>query len=383
MLWILQVYWAETNFFQEVRNKMKTTFILLMGCLFSLAIWAEEGPVIIKQPEALAQSEAEPKVVILNNQQVDQKSAHDQKAQVSNQPVVRVMGTPVSVTYAAELKKSRQDAEIQTEQKIVEKLESSRLKDEQERLNKLFGSKTSTFVASKTVAVAPESHAIQATAVSAISPSTEEKIYAGVQVGQSSNFTNVKNLNSYGSFGASAGVISKAGLILESSFFFSQHRLDHSQDYNNNLDNLSVSNTTDLYQISGMLALKYTPSSSRFKPYVGAFVAYNYWMYQAGSNYHCDHYPSIKSCNDHYTKADAVDIGPVVGIDFLLNNKVSLGFNMMVSVQNLYNNRSDKYEVHNYNYYHYNHYDHYDSEKYIKMEETHWLIASLNAKLYF
>ncbi len=356
---------------------MQKTIILLMGCLFSLSMWAEEGPVITEQAEAIAQSEAEPKVVILNNQQVDQKSAHDQKAQVSNQPVVRVMGTPVSMTYAAELKKSRQDAELQTEQKIVEKLESSRLRDEQERLNKLFVSKTGTLVSSKTVAVAPESHAIQATTVSTISDSTEEKIYAGIQVGQSSNFTNVKNLTSYGSFGASAGVISRAGLILESSVFFSQHQLDHSNDYNNNMDNLGVSNITDLYQVSGLLALKYTPSSSRFKPYVGAFVAYNYWMYQADSDYICDYYSS-KSCGD-YTKSDGVDIGPVVGMDFFLNNKVSLGFNMMVSVRNIYNNRSDKYEAHEYAYDPY----HYEDESYIKMEETHWLIASLNAKLYF
>ena len=349
-------------------------------CALPLSLWVEgspiieESPVSVAHPEALVPVTSEPRVVILNNQnqRTDQKSAHDQQAQVSNQPVVRVMGTPVSMTYAAELKKSREEAELQTEQKIVEKLESSRLRDEQERLNKLFGHRP--VVANRVVVpTQPQVNtALRGTVVAPAPESLEERVYVGFQAGQSSNLTNVTNLNSYGSFGASVGVISKAGLILESSFFYSQHQLDIADKYNNNLDS---ENTADVYQLSGLLALKYTPFSSRFKPYVGAFVAYNYWVYDV-SDYRCAYW-NKKTCRSATNKADAVDIGPTVGVDMQLSQKVSVGFNIMINAKNLYNNRSDVES--NYSYED----DYYYKQDRIYMEETHWLIASLNAKLYF
>ena len=383
MLRVLHTYRAETNYKQEVR-KMKKLNILLIGCVFPLSLWATETPVIEEQATK-ALVESEPRVVILNNQnqQTDQKSAHDQKAQVSNQPTVRVMGTPISVSYAAELKKSREEAELQTEQKIVEKLESSRLRDEQERLNKLFGVGQAKPIAvthsATTVVKRQDQGAISAQVhLPADTGLYNEKVYAGVNAGQSSNFTNLDNVTSYGSFGATMGVISQAGLILESSFLYSQHQLDTSNKYNNNYDE---DNFMNLYQLTGLLSLKYTPSSSRFRPYVGAFIAYNYWMYEANRAYDYSLYCSYSStkCGKGYTTTDSVDFGPVVGMDFQLSRKVSIGFNMIINAINLYNNRADTVDTE------YTVYDsyHYTYNKSFKMEETNWLIASLNAKLYF
>ena len=365
---------------------MKKLHILLMGCALSFPLWAEEIPIIADGAVAVQPSElmvaptaVDPtRVVILNNQhqQTDQKSAHDQKAQVSNQPVVRVMGTPVSMTYAAELKKSREEAELHTEQKIVEKLESSRLRDEQERLNRLFSTRRSQPSTPKVIVASPANTALHGSISSPVSEELTEKVYAGFQAGQSSNFTNVKNLTSYGSFGASMGVISRAGLILESSFFYSQHQLDISDKYSNNWDNYDFEDTANVYQLSGLLALKYTPFSSRFKPYVGAFVSYSYWMYDV-SDYRCNYsvYSTTNNCQKQ-TKADAVDVGPIVGMDMLLSHKVSIGFNILINARNLYNNRSNNYLSYDYE-------DYYYQDNKIHMEETHWLIASLNAKLYF
>ena len=370
---------------------MKQLVIILMGSFLSLPVIAEEIVEIDKEDLVIAEKEgvsakADPKVVIMNNQQVDQQSMHDQNAQVSNQPVVRVIGAPISTTYAADLKKSRQEAETQTEQKIVEQLESSRLRDEQERLKKLFGQKAAqkTVVAhpSETIAVEDgkvvDNSEIYAELVSPVQDKDEDSVYVGVHLGQSSNLTRaIKNINSHGSFGLSFGASDDSGLILESSFLYSKHALSMSDMYSNNTDNYGSYDSTNIYQLSGVLSLKYTPSSNRFKPYVGTSISYNYWVYSDNTNSRnaCDGL-TLDSC-DNQNKADSIDLGANVGADFQLNKRISIGFNLFVNILNIYNNRIT--ETNDYDYY----YD-YDAEyESIKVEETNWIIASINAKLYF
>ena len=359
---------------------MKRINILLIGFLFSFSVFGEEAidqeDLIItevkKEVQAKASAEADPRVVILNsqNQQVDQKAAHDQNAQVSNQPVVRVVGIPTSSTYATELKKSRKEAEVETEQKIVEKLESSRLRDEQERLRKLFGNtpKQQTVVA-PTIPSAPI--AVQATDESEIySEIVEEEdkdsIYVGFHGGQSSNLTRaLENVTSYGSFGISFGASDESGLIMESSFFYSQHQVEsHNSSYLNNSD---ISGLTDVHQLTGVLSLKFTPLSNRFKPYAGIAVSYNYRLYS--DYYVCDY--GSQYC-DSQAKSDSVDLGADVGVNFELSKKISIGFNMLINVLHLYDNRSNW--VGN---------DYSEDLTLVKLEETNWIIASINAKLYF
>ena len=359
---------------------MKQSYVLLIGFLFSFSAFGEKAidqeDLIIaetkKEVQAKASSEADPRVVILNNQnqQVDQKAAHDQNAQVSNQPVVRVVGIPTSSTYATELKKSRKEAEVETEQKIVEKLESSRLRDEQERLKKLFGDtpKQKTVVA-PTVPSTPIT--VKATDESEIYSETveeedEDSIYVGFHGGQSSNLTRaLENVTSYGSFGISFGAFDESGLILESSFYYSQHQVENADSaYLNNSD---IYGLTDVHQLTGVLSLKYTPLTNRFKPYAGVAVSYNYRLY---SDYYVCEYGS-QYC-DSQAKSDSIDLGADVGVNFELSKKVSIGFNLLINVLHLYDNRSDWVR------------DSYSEDlTLVKLEETNWIIASINAKLYF
>ena len=60
----------------------------------------------------------------------------------STQPVTVVEATPAVESKAEALRKARQEAEVQTEQKIVERLEEERFKEEQARAERLFGPKT-------------------------------------------------------------------------------------------------------------------------------------------------------------------------------------------------------------------------------------------------
>ncbi len=62
-------------------------------------------------------------------------------AEVQKQPVTKIEAAPLQDSKAGVMRKSRQDAEVSTEQTIVEKLEESRLKDEKKRADVLFGDK--------------------------------------------------------------------------------------------------------------------------------------------------------------------------------------------------------------------------------------------------
>ncbi len=381
---------------------MKTlAVLLLMGSCLSFSLFADEIVEIDKEdivvipenPKKQVKSSSDPKVVILNNQQVDQdqKSAqqHDQNARMFNhQPVVHVMGTPITTTYAAELKKSRQNAELQTEQKIVEKLESSRLRDEQERLKKLFGGGSpiqKTVVSSSNQAIALEDtkavdkSEIYAEVVTPIQEKSQDKVYVGVHGGQGLNLTRaLEGINSYGSVGFSLGATDDSGLRMESSFFYTNHQLSYTEgDLYSNYSDESV--LEDMEQFSAFLSVKYTPFSNRFQPYVGAALSYSHRIYSGNMTYSCWDFGD-KYC-DEGAKTNSVDLVANVGVDFRLNKKISVGFNMLVNVKNLYNTRLKNEHSYDYDY----DYDNYDNDYAIpvKPEETNWIIASINAKLYF
>ena len=345
---------------------MKTLKIFLV--CFTLPLSALAESVMGKETKAI--SEAEPQVVILNNQQVDQQAIHDQQAKVSNQPVVRVMGTPISPSYSAELRKSRLDAETLTEQKIVEKLESSRLRDEQERLNKLFArTRSKTVVAGQA--------GLYAQAVPSVQHEEAVDIYAGFHGGQSSNLTStMQNIHSYGSFGLSLGAIYETGVILEGALFYSNHADEDTNSYY--LNNDQVYAFTNIHQLSAFLSVKYTPlATSRFKPYVGASMSYNHWI-RANDYYNNNILCHGTECD----KSNSIDLGANVGMDFQLSRKISIGFNMMINVYNIYNNYLESNSSnYSYGYYYYDNNIYHNIET--PMEETNWLIASINAKLYF
>ena len=58
---------------------------------------------------------------------------------VQKQPTTVIEATPLTESRAEKMRRARQDTELQTEQKIVEKLEQSRIEDEKKRSDVLFG----------------------------------------------------------------------------------------------------------------------------------------------------------------------------------------------------------------------------------------------------
>ncbi|MBC7456768.1 MAG: hypothetical protein H7235_00720, partial [Bdellovibrionaceae bacterium] len=63
------------------------------------------------------------------------------QAPVQKQPVTMVEASPLSSSNADSIRKSRQEEEMKTETRIVEKLETSRMEDEKRRAQVLFGDK--------------------------------------------------------------------------------------------------------------------------------------------------------------------------------------------------------------------------------------------------
>lgn len=115
-----------------------------------------------------------------------------QKSQPGVQPVTVVEATPATDNRAESLRKARQGVEVQTEQKIVEKLEESRLKEENDRAERLFGDKaegvevvapaTATApAASATVPAGPATVVAPASGVVVVTPATAPPVQQPVQ----------------------------------------------------------------------------------------------------------------------------------------------------------------------------------------------------------
>lgn len=119
------------------------------------------------------------RVVILNNANATTATNTNQSGQqgqaVQQQPTTYVQAQPVSESRAEAMRKAREHAEVQTEQKIVEKLEQSRLDDERDRADRLFGNRFESPEQKPAPAPAPVVVAPAPVAVVAPAPVKEDK----------------------------------------------------------------------------------------------------------------------------------------------------------------------------------------------------------------
>ena len=343
-------------------------------------VYIDEDDIIVESPAEVAKKavSAPSKVVILNNQQVQQKQ------NLSSQPPVQVKGIPIVKAKTVELRKSREEAEMATEQRIVEKLERSRLRDEQERLKKLFPSEPTKSV------VAVDGSASLAGSSSVLEDDDADKFYAGFHIGQSDNFSSrVENLKSYGSYGFSFGSHDSSGLMLEAALFYTPHTILQADSYIPYGGQFYPGDyATEVDQFSGLLSLKYSPFSSRFKPYLGLMAGYTIWSYkdEYAFEYECSMI-GFSYCGNNDRRTNSVDVGLNVGADLQLSPKLSVGLSIIVNIFHIYdnNNTSQAYDKYWNPYRHsrYDVYNGYQRYEHITIEETNWIIASINAKLYF
>lgn len=306
--------------------------------------------------------------IYILNQATPTSTATAQATQVQKQPVAVIESTPLVESKADQLRKSRQDAEVQTEQKIVEKLEQSRLDDEKRRAQNLFGDKmgpvqnattqvqaenayVNTTTQQQAVA-APQPVAVQAVAPAPAAPMAVQTVtptpaatpqdvreivreemknsmktdeakddeekksdrYFSV-LGGIGDYPDVSNVRGNYMVGAAIGT-KFDDVILEGSFMLSNYTL---QQVTGNV-NPYYPNLIDTNQYQAAVAAKYELMSGMFRPVVGGVAAYSYrrydWSQVATNN------PYQATTSD----SNAFDLGVSAGVDLDLNRKFSLGF---------------------------------------------------------
>ncbi|MDX2195565.1 MAG: hypothetical protein NW207_04030, partial [Cytophagales bacterium] len=163
---------------------------------------------------------------------------------VQQQPTTYVEASPLVQSRADQLRKMRQDAEVGTEQKLVEKIEAARLEDEQKRARKLFGDQNfsaetaqpqqqplppqNVYLVPPPVAPAPlaaptqSPEEVKADIVQSVKAdlakeeeekkSTRYYFSAGAGVADYADATNISNQSS---FGGSLGLISDSGAVVD------------------------------------------------------------------------------------------------------------------------------------------------------------------------
>lgn len=304
----------------------KSFFATRLGILWVLSL-----PLI-----AMAQSEIESEVLEVSQggQQpiyiVNKNSAAAKNSQESaiSQPTTVISAAPLGGSGADDARRTRQDMELQTELKIVEKLERSRLEDERRRAQRLFGNKlnpidetdseeTENFDRSEREGKRPvQQQIIQVPVYQQPAPvinkieiakqeiqetSDEIKYYGAANFGFS-QYPGVINVRSDMNYGAVLGMQQNK---FRFEGLFNYGRLD--------LEDLrfGVARVLDVDQYMVGSNVKYVFGQGLFRPFVGGSLSYMYRNY-----------------TDRYYGADAsshaFDLGPVAGVEVEVMDELSV-----------------------------------------------------------
>jgi len=286
---------------------------------------------------------------------------------VKQQPITYVEASPLGESKADQLRKQRQDYEIQTEQKIVEKLEQSRLEDERNRAQKLFGgalnnnqqqeqavptyqvqqvpvqqvvvpqqqaapadppASQSQVEAAKneilTKMVEQEKQATEAAAAKSVleaevlKEKQKQKWYVSGELG-AGDYPDAQNIDGQWAGGFAVGYISNPNLWFEGSFVYSQYFIDQIWNYGYSP---AIFKQLDQYNYSA--ALKYAFLTGTFKPYVGTAVSYTYRKY-TDVMYYVPGYPAYGVPPDNSATTYAIDWGFMAGMAVQLTKDFYVG----------------------------------------------------------
>ncbi len=353
---------------------MKFNNMVAVIAIFCLAAQANaysngtlRSGITVAQNDTAVNSESMPTqgVVIMNTN----TNSNSNSAAATAQPVTVVEASPVAESKAELMRKARQGEEVKTEQKIVEKLEESRLKEEQQRAERLFGDRLETpaAAASATAIVTPSAAAATATAVVVepkAEPKKEEPIRATqvtiekveiiqpreevterapvkseikneepeatssmkieeAQEDQTGKFYvggllgapnyDASNVESHFGLGVLVGMNVDSNFVIEGSFLYSNHSVD--TYWLNPL-------YKELDQFDFSLGAKYFLNFGKLRPYAGASVIYVYRKYQDRSMFG-EYYVVNPSATEE--ESNSVNLGLTAGVDFAVTKKFTIG----------------------------------------------------------
>lgn len=282
---------------------------------------------------------------------------------VQKQPVTYVEATPLQESRAEKMRKARQDAELHTETKIVEKLEHSRMEDEKRRANVLFGNKFDSLNEKEATQPAPQNQPpppppqpiqIQVVPAPAETTSTkdiveeevraalsEEKAlpeqpienrYLGANLGIA-EYPDVKNVTSNYALGFTFGTRFEDAYSVEGSFLYADYELENSSPfgYVSYLPRFQ-----NVKQYAGVLGVKYHFFTGIVRPAVGGVLVYSYRTYTLSEKSNTVWEQNLqRDSNSH-----AVDLGMSVGVDFEFSKRAVLGAEVKY-LFNVYNRVSE------------------------------------------
>lgn len=264
---------------------------------------------------------------------------------VQKQPVTYVEATPLQESRADQMRKARQDAEMQTETKIVEKLEQSRMDDEKRRAGILFGDKFNSMNGEQPAPAAAPAAAPQPIPIQVIPApqsentrdiirdelqaalKTEETVptqpvstrYFGAVAGMG-EYPDVANVTGNYAVGFTVGTKFDDSYSVEGGFLYSSYQLENKTPYG-----YFYPRYQDVTQYSGSLAVKYLFLSGTIRPILGGLVQYSYRTYALSSKNNNDYYYGGNSSLYKETNSHAVDMGTIIGVELELSQRVAIG----------------------------------------------------------
>ncbi|MEY4617798.1 MAG: hypothetical protein RJB66_2758, partial [Pseudomonadota bacterium] len=218
--------------------------------------------------------------------------------------------TDITNSRAADLKKSRHRAEVETELRASEKIEEARLNDERRRSEVLFGERYRELEDSGRVTPRPVVIPVQevreevrtivkeAEVVNSGTPPTSS--YAILLAGLS-QFPRAENIQGNGVLGIGLGIETQANFLVEGMFQYGSY---HS----------TFPWPSQIFDYSGAGSMKYQFGSGTIIPIVGATLVYSYRTYYDNFSF-----------QGRQSYSSVLDAGVIGGAEFTINRSFSLG----------------------------------------------------------
>lgn len=301
-------------------------------------------------PALPAQNARAGQPVYIVNQSSQATTSQAQAQQLQQQPTTFIEATPLSNSRAEQIRKARQDAELQTEQRIVEKLEASRMEDEKRRADALFGDRLNNNhppvvhqpVVQQPVVVAPAiekvviREEIRAPRPEPIETAPSQSYITGVA--GLGDYPDVNNVRGNYLFGFNVGS-NYEGLVIEGGFTYGSYSVDQLNFYS------YLPTRVDVSQYSGHLATKFEFVTGRVRPWAGglASVSYRTFKWDSYSNYYSTQ--PYNYSQDDSASSTALDLGVTAGVDLAVTHKMSVGldFRYLFNITSRRNNDKSVY----------------------------------------
>ena len=312
--------------------------VTVNGAQAARAYYDENTNTVVEPQPQVVQTRANP-IVILNNSQG-----------VQEQPTTVVEASPLTESQADRMRKQRQGLEVNTEQRIVEKLEEARMEDERARAERLFGNgfgakptpaPVAPYVEPVPVVVAPQPQVIQAQPVVVEAPK-EEKVdvrsevrmaledmqpkeeasktsyYIGGVVGMS-EYSDAANVTGNIAKGAQIGVITD-NVVAEGTFILSDYEVD---DYSSCYMSYGCYPWKDLAQYGFQAAVKYQLFACKLRPFAGAVLGYTHRKVTNRDIYYS--YGGGYTGPEGEGTSSAFDMGLTAGADLQISKTFAIG----------------------------------------------------------